>query len=65
MDTNKHGSHLPEGELTHPIVGAMVVDRITDTERGQMLDDPGLCRLHDGPILNFKKPELEWERVVP
>jgi GxxExxY protein len=128
MDTDKHGFHLPEGELTHAIVGAAfevlnsvghglhekpyenamivelglrglafeqqrrfpvsykgvaigefvpdlivgssvvvdakVIERITDLERGQMLNDLRICRLHVGLIINFKKPKLEWERVV-
>ena len=128
MDTDKHGFHLPEGELTHAIVGAAfevlnsvghglhekpyenamivefglrwlayeqqrrfpvfykgatvgefvpdlivgssvvvdakVIERITDIERGQMLNYLRISRLHVGLMINFKKPKLEWERVV-
>ncbi len=128
MDTDGHGSKLPEGELTHAIIGAAfevlneighglrektyenslvvelglrrvafqqqrafeiryksvrvdafvpdlivgervlvdakVVERITDLERGQMLNYLKVTQLRVGLIINFKKPRLEWERVV-
>ena len=46
------------------IVDAKVIDRITDHERGQMLNYLRLTKLRVGLILNFKHPRLEWERVV-
>jgi GxxExxY protein len=46
------------------VVDAKVIERITDLERGQMLNYLRICRLHVGLIINFKKPKLEWERVV-
>lgn len=46
------------------IVDAKVIERITDHERGQMLNYLRICRLSVGLIVNFKKPKLEWERVV-
>ena len=128
MDTDKHGLNLPEGELTHAIIGsafevlngighglhekpyenalvvelglrgiasdqqrrfdlvykgvwisefipdlivgaavivdAKVIERITDLERGQMLNYLRITKLHVGLIINFKKPKLEWERIV-
>jgi len=128
MDADKHGFNLPEGELTHPIIGAAfevlnvlghglhekpyenalviefglrnlpveqqrrypvdykgvqvseyvpdllvgskiivdakVIDRITDVERGQMLNYLRIASLRVGLILNFKKPKLEWERII-
>lgn len=128
MDTEKHGFHLPEGDVTHAIIGAAfevlnglghglhekpyenalvvefglrhiswdqqrrfpviykgvqvseyvpdllvgssvivdakVIERITDMERGQMLNYLRITKLHVGLILNFKKPKLEWERLV-
>ncbi len=128
MDTDKHGFNLPEGELTHPIIGAAfevlnglghglhekpyenalvvecglrnlpveqqrrypvhykgvqvseyvpdllvgaavivdtkVIERITDHERGQMLNYLRIASLRVGLILNFRKPKLEWERIV-
>ena len=46
------------------IVDAKVIDRITDHERGQMLNYIRIAKLRVGLILNFKHPRLEWERVV-
>ncbi|MBX3737674.1 MAG: GxxExxY protein [Candidatus Didemnitutus sp.] len=46
------------------VVDAKVIDRITDVERGQMLNYLRITKLRVGVILNFKLPKLEWERVV-
>lgn len=46
------------------IVDAKVIDRITDLERGQMLNYLRITKLHVGLIINFKRPKLEWERIV-
>jgi GxxExxY protein len=46
------------------IVDAKVVDRITDVERGQMLNYLRITKLRVGLILNFKHAKLEWERIV-
>jgi len=46
------------------IVDAKVIDRITDGERGQMLNYLKITKLRVGVILNFKYPKLEWERLV-
>ena len=46
------------------IVDAKVIDRITDVERGQMLNYLKITKLRVGVILNFKFPKLEWERIV-
>ena len=46
------------------IVDTKVIDRITDHERGQMLNYLRITKLRVGLILNFKHPRLEWERVV-
>lgn len=128
MNTDKHGFNLPEGEITHAILGAAfevlntlghglhekpyenalvvelglrqlsidqqrsfavtyktvkvgefipdlivgasvivdtkVIDRITDVERGQMMNYLRITRLKVGLIVNFKNPKLEWDRVV-
>ena len=127
MDTDKHGFNLPEGELTHAIIGAAfevlnvlghglhekpyenalvvelrlrgiaveqqrrfqilyktvqvgeyvpdlmaslvivdtkVLERITEVERGKMINYLRLTKLRVGLIVNFHKPKLEWERVV-
>jgi GxxExxY protein len=46
------------------IIDAKVIDRITDHERGQMLNYLRITKLHVGLILNFKHARLEWERIV-
>lgn len=46
------------------VVDAKVIDRITDVERGQMLNYLRITKHRVGVILNFKNPKLEWERIV-
>ena len=46
------------------IVDAKVIERTTDHERGQMLNNLRITKLRVGLILNFKHTRLEWERVV-
>lgn len=46
------------------IVDTKVVDRITDIERGQMMNYLRITGLKVGLILNFKRPKLELERVI-
>jgi GxxExxY protein len=45
-------------------VDTKVIDRITDHERGLMLNYPRITNLRVGIILNFKHAKLEWERIV-
>jgi GxxExxY protein len=45
-------------------VDAKCIDRITDHERGQMLNYLRITKLPVGLILNFKHARLEWERIV-
>lgn len=46
------------------IVDPKVIDRITDIERGQILNYLRITKLRVGLILNFKFPHLQWERMV-
>jgi GxxExxY protein len=46
------------------IVDTKTIDRITDFERGQMLNYLRITKLRIGVLLNFKNPKLEWERLV-
>ena len=46
------------------IADTKVIDRITDHERGLMLNYLRISNLRVGVILNFKHRKLEWERVV-
>ena len=46
------------------IVDTKTIERITDHERGQMLNYLRITGLPLGLIINFKKSKLEWERIV-
>ena len=46
------------------IVDTKVIDRITDHDRGQMLNYLRITKLRVGLILNFKNARLEFERIV-
>ena len=46
------------------IVDTKVIDQITDHERGKMVNYLRITKLRVGLIVNFKKPKLEFERVV-
>jgi GxxExxY protein len=46
------------------VVDTKVIDRITDHERGLMLNYLRITGLRVGVILNFKHAKLEWERIV-
>jgi GxxExxY protein len=46
------------------IVDTKVIDRITNHERGQMLNYLKITRLPVGVIVNFRYAKLEWERLV-
>lgn len=61
----KVGEFIPDliahGQI---IVETKTIERITDIERGQVLNYLRITGLPLGLIINFKKPRLEWERVV-
>ena len=46
------------------VVDTKVIDRISDHERGLMLNYLRITKLRVGVILNFKHAKLEWERIV-
>jgi PD-(D/E)XK nuclease superfamily len=46
------------------VVDTKVIDRITDHERGLMLNYLRIANLRVGVVLNFKRAKLEWERTV-
>jgi len=46
------------------VIDTKVIDRITDHERGLMLNYLRITNLRVGVILNFKRTKLEWERIV-
>lgn len=46
------------------IVETKVVERITDVERAQVLNYLRVSGLKVGLILNFRRPKLEWQRLI-
>ncbi len=61
--TKKIGVFVPDLIVFNSmVVDTKVVDRITDHERGLMLNYLRITGLHVGVIVNFK--HLEWERIV-
>ena len=46
------------------VVDTKVIDKITDHERGLMLNYLRIAKMRVGVILNFKHAKLEWERLV-
>ena len=46
------------------VVDTKVLDRITDHEKGLMLNYLRITNSRVGVILNFKRPKPEWERIV-
>ncbi len=59
------GEYIPDmiaaGEV---VVDAKAIDRITDVERGQMMNYLRITGMKVGLIVNFRCPKLEWERVI-
>jgi GxxExxY protein len=59
------GEYIPDLVVYRKlIVDTKTIDRITDHERGQMLNYLRITALPVGVILNFKHARLEWERLV-
>jgi GxxExxY protein len=46
------------------VVDAKCIDRITDHERGQMLNYLKITKLPVGLIVNFRHAKLEFERII-
>ena len=59
------GEYIPDLVVQKQlIVDTKTIDRITDHERGQMLNYLRITGLPVGVILNSKHARLEWERLV-
>jgi len=59
------GNFIPDLIVSEAvIVDTKVIDRITDQERGQMINYSKITGMEIGLILNFARPKLEWERIV-
>ena len=46
------------------VVDTKVIEKITDLEIGQILNYLKITGFRVGLILNFKRPKLEWKRIV-
>ena len=61
----KVGEYIPDLIVFDKIVvDTKVIERITDMEIGQILNYLKITSLKVGLILNFKRPKLEWKRIV-
>lgn len=59
------GEYIPDLIVYDEIVvDTKTIDRITNHELGQMLNYLKITGLSVGLILNFKRPRLEWRKVV-
>ena len=60
----KVGLFVPDLIAFDSVVDTQVIDRITDHERGLMLNYLRITNLRVGGILNFKHRKLKRERIV-
>ncbi len=61
----KVGEYIPDLVVYDSIVvDTKTIDQIGDVECGQILNYLKITGLRVGIILNFKKPKLEWKRIV-
>ena len=63
--TVKVGEYIPDLIVFEKIVvDTKTIERITDHEKGQILNYLKITGLHVGLILNFKYAKLQWERIA-
>mgnify|MGYP005852660741 FL=1 len=61
----KVGEYIPDLiAFDRVVVDTKVIEKITDLEMGQILNYLKITGLKVGLILNFKRPKLEWKRIV-
>ena len=61
----KVGEYIPDLIVFDQIVvDAKTIERITNHEKGQVLNYLRITDLHVGLILNFKYAKLQWERLA-
>ena len=59
------GEYLPDLIVfDRVVVDTKVIDSITDVQVGQVLNYLKTTGLRVGLVLNFKRPKLDWRRVV-
>ncbi|MBI9086863.1 MAG: GxxExxY protein [Desulfobacterales bacterium] len=63
--TKKVGEYIP-GLIAFDqiVVDTKVIERISDHEKGQILNDLKITGLKVGLVLNFKYAKIEWQRYV-
>ncbi len=65
FDTEKVGSFVPDFVVeNNVIVELKTIDRITNNEKGQVMNYLRVSGLKIGIILNFKYAKLDWARVI-
>jgi GxxExxY protein len=61
----KVGEYIPDLIANDAIIiEPKVIDRISDHERGRLINYLRITGLPVGLILNFRRAKLEWERVI-
>jgi GxxExxY protein len=61
----KVGDYVPDLiAFNKVVIETKTIDRITNVERGQVINYLKITGLRVGVILNFKHAKLEWERIV-
>ena len=61
----KVGDYIPDLiAFQNIVIDTKTIERITDIERGQILNYLKITGCKVGLLLNFKHPRLEWERLV-
>ena len=61
----KVGEYIPDLVADEKlVVETKVIDRISDHERGRMINYLKITGLPVGLIFNFRRAKLEWERIV-
>jgi GxxExxY protein len=61
----KVGEYIPDLIANDAIIiEPKVIDKISDHERGRMINYLRITGLPVGLILNFRRAKLEWERVI-
>ena len=61
----KVGEYIPDLIVFNTIVvDTKTIDRITDHEKGQLLNYLRITGLRIGLIMNFKYAKLQWERLA-
>lgn len=59
------GDFVPDAIVNDEvIVDAKVIEKIGDIEHGQMLNYLRITQRGVGLILNFRRPKLEWGRII-